>query len=523
MANVQTEISKIDKQKTAEKKGYLLPYQIKWVFDDSRFKLCEKAIRVGLTFAQEFAVVRGRVMGNSDYLHSSVTQGVAMNFIRECNFWINEYKVKGTSLGETDFVNDLDQTSQKALYIEFPNKKRIVSFSSSPNAMRGFGGEVGLDEIAFHRNMADMIKGAGGRSLWGDPVSMWSSHNGVDSEFNRFLIAERAKGKDSKWSIHRITILDAIAQGLVEKINEVKKTNFTREIFLQDCEAAVGGREAFEEEGLCEPRERGRSAISWFDIQTAQSDYQIYSVQVEGDAHKGDDIDPVVAQLLRENPFTLLDPQKRYSLGFDIARSGHLSSIIVSETDGKKHRVVMHLKLHKCKFASQRELVALGLRTVRGLTGEGDNTGLGMQTCEELEGKFPGRFTGVNFSAFKPYLGGKLTGAFEDGRIVIPSKEEEIAYDVRGIKTAQSGTRVIYQESRNPVNALSHCDFAWALAMAITNAEDGDGGGPCKAAPATDNGQRAMGNGSGDRGYTRPDNTGDYIRRNLNQNSRKNW
>ncbi len=476
MANIQTEISKIDSRKSAENKGFLLPYQLDWVFDENRFKLCEKSIRVGMTFAQEFSAVRDRLRGKGDYLHSSVTQGVALNFIRECDFWLQQYRVKGTSLGETDFVNELDNTTQRALYIEFPNKCRIVSFSSSPNAMRGFGGAVGLDEIAFHRNMADMIKGAGGRSLWGDPVAMWSSHNGVDSDFNRFIQQRRAEGDACKWSMHRITILDAVEQGLVETINRTRGTGFTRESFLIDCETAVGSREAFEEECLCNPRDRGRPAVSWFDIQTAQEEYDIYSVQLKGDAKAGDDIDPSVKAFIDENPFAGLARNKRYAGGLDIARTGHLSSLKILETDGKKHRLVMHVKFQKCKFSSQREAIRLAMLTLPGLTCSGDSTGLGMQMCEELADEFRYRFTCVNFGAFKLHLGGKLTGAFEDHRIIIPRHPEEIAYDIRAVKTEASGAKTIYTESKNPVNALSHCDFAWSLALAIADAEDGTGG-----------------------------------------------
>ena len=484
--NIQTEQSKIDSRKHAENKGFLLPYQLDWVYDENRYKLCEKSIRIGVTFAQEFAAVRGRLNSKVDYLHSSVTQGVALNYIRECKFWLDQYKVKGISLGETEYVEELDNTLQRAQYIEFPNGSRIVSFSSSPNAMRGFGGEVGLDEIAFHRNMADMIKGAGGRSLWGDPVSMWSSHNGADSDFNLFIQREKSLGDQSKWSLHKITIVDAINQGLVEKINQVKGMNFTREQFLIDCETAVGSREAFEEECMCEPKEGGRKAINWFDIQHAQKDYPIYFIKIKGDAKKGDEIDPSVQAFLQDNPFRLLEKNKRYSFGYDIARTGHLSAMPVLETDGKNHRLVMLILLHKCKFSSQRAVQALALDTHWGITGSMDGTGLGMESAEILEDRYPGRFTGVNFSAFKPHLGGKLTGVFEDGRIIIPQEPDVIAYDVRGIKTAQSGTRTIYIESRNPVDADSHCDIAWGLALGIANAEDGEfnGSADAKGLPA---------------------------------------
>lgn len=474
MSNIQTEVSKIDSRKTAEKKGFLLPYQLDWAFDPARFCIGEKSIRIGFTFAQEFKACRGRLLDRVDYLHSSVTQGVALQFIRECNFWLEQYKVKGISLGEMDFVGELDDIKPKAFYIEFPNGSRIISFSSSPNAMRGFGGEVGLDEIAFHRKMAEMIKGAGGRSLWGDPVSMWSSHNGK-GEFYHFVQKVLAD-PNTKWSHHKVTIVDAIEQGLVEKINEVKGTNFTRESFLEDCRTAVGSPEAFEEECMCNPRESGTPVASWLDIQAAEQDYPIFSCQIEGNASQSDIIDPSVQELLDANPFLELEKDKRYALGYDIARTGHLSSIMVIDTDGKNHRIVLNIKLHKSKFPSQRKVVAQAFETLRGLTGSGDKGGLGRETCEELERMFPGRFTGVDFSVFKPHLGSKLAAAFADHRIIIPRHPDEIAYDVHGISSKQLATRLTYTESKNPVNALSHCDMAWSLALAIANAEDGDSG-----------------------------------------------
>ena len=42
MANLQSDLSKIDSPKDAAKRGFLLPYQIAWVYDEHRFKICEK-------------------------------------------------------------------------------------------------------------------------------------------------------------------------------------------------------------------------------------------------------------------------------------------------------------------------------------------------------------------------------------------------------------------------------------------------------------------------------------------------
>ena len=231
---------------------------------------------------------------------------------------------------------------------------------------------------------------------------------------------------------------------------------------------------------MCNPREAGCPVVSWLDVQAAQSDYPFFHTQIEGGEKEREDIiEPVVQELLNADVFRTLDPAKRYALGWDIAVNGHLASITVVETDGKNHRLVMLINLHRCSFPGQRALVGQALDTLRGLTASGDKGGLGRESCGIMQGKYPGRFTGVDFSTFKSHLGGKLSGAFADHRIIIPQSPEELAYDVRGISTRQSGTRLLYTESKNPVNALSHCDMAWSLALAIANAEDGYSG-PCR-------------------------------------------
>ena len=181
MANVQKGIGSVDSRKRAA--GYLLPYQSRWAFDEGRFLMGEKSIRVGFTYAQEFASVRGRVIPKQgDYLHSSVTQDVARQFIEECNWWIELYQAGGAVLSRNSFdyvdeeidpkTREVVKVKKSAFDIRFDTGQRIVSFSSSPQAVRGFGGNVGLDEIAFHQRMADMLKAAGGRAMWGYGVRL---------------------------------------------------------------------------------------------------------------------------------------------------------------------------------------------------------------------------------------------------------------------------------------------------------------------------------------------------------------
>jgi len=478
MPNVQTNLSKIDDEKFLSR--YLLPYQVRWAADHERLKAWEKSIRIGATWVQEFVACRDRQdKNNGDYLHSSVTQDVALQFIEECKWWMEAFDIVAQSEGELNWGEKQDE---KAFFIRFDTGQRIISFSSSPRAVRGFGGNVGLDEIAFHQDMGGMLKAAGGRAMWGFGVSLWSSHNGEDSDWNRLLQEERAKGDASKWSIHRTTIHDAVADGLVEKINQVRGTNFTREGFIEDTISLVGGQESFDEECGCEPKRKGTPAVSWLDLQWAQQDYGLVRIHVDGDARKHDTIDPCVQALLADRVWDQLDPAKRYSIGYDVARKGHLSAIWVNELAGKVRRLVMLATMHNCKFGSQREFIKQGMRLHRKTVGAGDNTGLGMQVCEELETEFgDARFIGMNFSAMKPYLGTLLSQTYEDHLQIIPRNPQEIAFDIRGIKTETTAAgRAVYTESRNPANPLSHCDEAWANALALAAAEEGVAAGEAR-------------------------------------------
>jgi phage FluMu gp28-like protein len=494
MANVQTNLSRIDNERKVRADGYLLPYQVRQAFNESRLRWWEKSVRIGATYEKAFEAVRDRLIpGKGDYLHTSVTQQVAQGFLEDCEFWLGAYQAAGavTSRSEEEYLERLvDDNEQDVLdpagapiYVhrrafewKFDTGQKLRVFSSNPQALRGFGGAVGVDELAFHVRMSAMLQAAGSRAMWGFPISLWTSHNGEDSEWNQFLLREKQLGDASIWSGQTTTLLDAIEDGLVEKINETRGTTMTRDQFIEQTKALLGSIEAYEEECLCIARMRGLPAVPWIDILAAQRDYHVDCRTVVGDAVQGQQVDPSVEALMAENVWKALDTAKRHSLGYDVARNGHLSSVFVNENDGKNHRCVLNIRLRKCKLPSQRKFIEQGMRALYGMTGAGDSTGLGLQVCEELSDLFPGRFEMVNFSTFKPHIVGRLRGAYQDGRVIIPREPSDIAHDVRGIQCQTNGIRTTYSEAKNPANEHSHCDIAYSQALAIANAEDGAAG-----------------------------------------------
>ena len=185
MANVQTNLSRIDNEGKVRSDGYLLGYQVEQAFNEGRLRYWEKSIRIGATYEKAYEAVRDRLIpGKGDYLHSSVTQQVAQGFLEDCEFFLGAYKAAGAvvSRREEDWVEELRDAEdkpildgngngihvrRKAFEWNFDTKQKLRVFSSRPEALRGFGGAVGIDEIAFHLRMAAMLKAAGDVGLSG--------------------------------------------------------------------------------------------------------------------------------------------------------------------------------------------------------------------------------------------------------------------------------------------------------------------------------------------------------------------
>jgi len=457
---------------------YFMPYQRRAIYSNERMVLWEKSIRIGATYAMAFRAVRRRILGLGDYLHTSVNERNALSFVSQCKKFCEIFKVTAEEIDEFSAYNPLTDRQESAFQIVFPNKKSIKAFSSNPDALRGEGGEVGIDELSSHRDPDEMIKAAGGRAAWGQAMTIWSSHRGEAGTFNRKISEERAKGDKSQWIIWSTDLNEALDQGLLNKINEVRRaeaeaaglefTDITRKAFIEETIAMVGGQEAFDEECMLKPRKGGGAAITWNLLENAREDYSITRIHYK----EACDVGEIILKLADSR-------DKRLAMGYDVARTGHLSSIwINTEESDKRWRLSTLITMAKTTFKAQKETVRALMRAFPTMIGAGDKTGLGMQVCEELETEFgAARFVGINFSATKPELGTKLVRVFEDGRQILPAahKYDEIVYDIAGIRTDPTGPRVKFYESPNPVNKASHCDMAWSAALALFVGDDNSG------------------------------------------------
>ena len=200
---------------------FFLPYQRAWIQDQASLRIVEKGRQIGMTTADAYdsvkkALARG---GSLDVWVSSRDLPTARAYLRICKRWAQTFQVAadGPEWEMLDYAKDLG-----AFTLRFKSGRCIFSLSSKPDALVGKTGHIKLDEFAVHREQAELYRVAKPCTTWGGQLSIISTHRGDQTVFYEILDAIKHKGNPMGWSHHRVTLQDAVAQGLVEKINKVR-------------------------------------------------------------------------------------------------------------------------------------------------------------------------------------------------------------------------------------------------------------------------------------------------------------
>ncbi|HYG35222.1 MAG TPA: hypothetical protein VEC99_10580 [Clostridia bacterium] len=490
------------------------------------FALAEKSVRIGWTYADAFKNVRKRLRHkNRDYLFATKDYPSALEYMNLAFRFIDFYNFTRAvvSHGEEYLkVHQLNPEGQptalteevKIGYIKFDNGSRIIAFSSNPYAMAVYGGDVGLDEFAKHPNAALLWQTAQARVTWNYDLALWSSHDGEDTLFNQFAQQARAAcstgsagipaGKSAKtisspWNLYyRVCITDAIELGLLDTINRVQQTQFTPEQFLANCRTRAGSEEIFQQSYMCNPMGAATANIvEWSTIERCRIDYEIERVHLESEEiqRQFGQFSPYgeharktqIANFLREkfpglfgetgstSPYdygasqsSALRNKGPFRLGFDVAASGQgdLAVIYIDEVEaaGLRLRALFTCRTEDWHFL--KTVLFFFLKNLSSVQGAGDETGLGRQICWEAAKQYPGRFIKVNFASLKHDLGFALMNQLSVIEKRFPRNHQDIAADYFALRKLHTGTRWIFTEGRNTLNPVSHCDIAWAGALA---------------------------------------------------------
>jgi phage FluMu gp28-like protein len=276
----------------------------------------------------------------------------------------------------------------------------------------------------------------------------------------------------------------------VYTINRARGTKITPARFLADCRARARAEEIFEQSYLCNPLGTvSNHIVEWSAIERCRADYEIERVHLEADEitrrfgqfsrgqaerreeQIGEFLSNAFGTLFGRNKANKTDTtykDRRFRLGFDVAASGQ-GDLATSYVDEAKGDELWLRGLFTCRTEDWHFLKTVlfyFLEHLPHLQAAGDESGLGRQICWEAAGQHGGRFVKVNFGSKKHDLGFTIMNQLSVAEKHFPRSEADVAADYFALRKTHTGTRWAFSEGRNSLNAASHCDIAWAGALA---------------------------------------------------------
>ena len=436
----------------------LLPYQTKWVLDRSIMKLMEKSRRVGISWSTAYGMVRDHAAEDcrEDSWCSSRDEITARLVIKDCKAFAKILQVGARDLG-MQVLDDKGTTKQD---LAFASDTFIHSVAGNPDVFAGKGGNVLLDELALRLDPRGVYSIAAPTIDWGGGLSVISTHRGTANFFNEIVTEARQKGNPKGWSLHRVTLQDALDQGFLYKVQSKLRAGDRR---LELDEAAYfdyqknrcADEETFFQEYCCVPGDDNAAFLSYDLI--AGCEYK-----------QSENWERIVGELA-EGTMPLY-------IGVDIGRDHDLTVIWVIEKVADMAFTRRIVTCDRETFDSQEAKLyeLLALNQVRRCCI--DQTGIGRQFTERAQKRFGTyKVEGIHFTGpVKEELAYPVRAAFEDKTVRIP-EDKFIRADLRGIKkeTTASGN-IRFSGERGP---NGHCDRFWALALALHAGKSNDTAG----------------------------------------------
>jgi len=423
-----------------------LPYQRRWIEDQSRFKIGMFSRQTGKTFTtggecaddcfrgwMEDRRTRWVILSRGERQAAEMMTEVIKPFTKAF------YEVYNTLLkgGEPVFSEGEFRAPQekgpdavyKALEVGFPNGSRITALPANPDTARGFSANVILDEFAFHAKSRDIwaalfpVISKGQQKL-----RVISTPNGKGNKFYELMTAE-----DSVWSRHVVDIYEAVRQGLDRDIDMLRRGMADEDAWAQEYE------------------------LKWLDEASSWLDYDLIS-SVE---------DPLAGK-----------PEAYCGgpcfVGVDIAARNDLFVIWVLELVGDVLWSREIIARRRISFAEQDDLLAGVMKRYRVVRAGMDQTGMGEKPVEDAKRRHgEDRVEGVIFSAaIKLDMATTMKERFQDRRVRIPAGDPVLRADLHSIKSqvGLTGIRRLVADG----DTDGHADRFWAGALAISAADLGE-------------------------------------------------
>jgi phage FluMu gp28-like protein len=430
----------------------LLKYQRDWIADTADVKVMEKSRQIGLTLTESAddaltAAESGR--GGMDTWYVGYNKDMALEFIEAAGTWARKFNKAAGAIEQFDLEDESEDASGKSIVknilayrIQFASGHKVVALSSRPSNLRGKHGCVVIDEAAFHEHLDELIKAAMALLIWGGKVRIISTHNGADSQFNELVNQIRAKDLD--YSIHRVTIDDALRDGLYHKICEVTG----KEEWSAEGEAAWRAAlvkkygDGANEELLCVPRNSGGVYLPTALIESCmRTEIPVLRWSVADEfVHRSEgDRKSAAHDWIEENLEPALERLNKNLMSFfgqDFGRSGDLTVIWPVQLDvGLIRRTPFVVELRNVPFQQQEEILFYVVDHLPHLCGGAmDARGNGQQQAETAMQRYGNRVERVMLTAewYRENMP-RYKAAFEDGTFTLP-KHPDILSDHRAFR-----------------------------------------------------------------------------------------
>jgi len=421
--------------------AYFLPYQKRWILDESPMKIYPKSRRIGVSYASSFRI------NDKCLRRNRFTQWVTSRDEFTAKEFITDYIALWAAASNAvcrgllgDDVQVIDQDKGiRAFVATYANGNRVVSLSSTPEAFAGKGGDVFIDEADLHKDSGKVIDMALPCTTWGGQLEMVSAlktDGGPNTPFCRMVEDCRNNGNPMGWSFHRTDILQAVDEGFVEKVNQRTGANLSRDAWLNQMRGKCRTEEAWQTQYLIIPATDNEAMLSYEMIMQCET-----------------------SQLRKVGNGPLY-------AGYDVARTKDLAAYYEFELVGDVLVQTAEQTFKNTPFRVQKEFLINKLRNNQLHRLALDASGMGLMLAEELADDFgPYRVDGVKFTPpVKEVLVMGLRNTFDDRKIRIlatPENRNDL-HKVKKMVTAAGNVR--YDAERD--DESGHADRFWAIALA---------------------------------------------------------
>lgn len=188
--------------------------QLNWLTDGSQMMLAEKGRQVGFSWVDSLKSVIEATRPNNprNTYYTSFNRDTTENYIRYATKWA---RALGHILDRTSNQRLIDDRDTLMYRLRFLNGYSITALAGNAVNLRDkSGAAIVVDEAAFRQDLPAIIDAATACVVWGGSLRVFSTHFGIDSDFNKLI----GLAESRKFSHHRIPFRKAVSEGLYKRV-----------------------------------------------------------------------------------------------------------------------------------------------------------------------------------------------------------------------------------------------------------------------------------------------------------------